>query len=97
MTVRLIYAEKIVSATEVRKGVNQYFIDEPVAVLSNNKPTGYMVGAALFERMILLIEKQSEGANSSFRPATARLQAMAFVSEKSLLNATDDELGEFSE
>ena len=97
MSVHQILAEKTVSISEVRKNINQYFIDEPVAVLSNNKPKGYMLSADLFEQMLKIIESNTTSEKSMFRPASARLQAIAHVSENILLNSSDDELGEFFE
>lgn len=38
-----ILAEKSVNITELRKNPAKYFIDQPVAVLSNNRPAGYLL------------------------------------------------------
>lgn len=48
MASHTILAEKAVSVSEARKNLSQYFTDEPVAVLSNNKPAGYMLSAELY-------------------------------------------------
>jgi antitoxin YafN len=55
---RCILAEQTVSITELRKNPAQYFIDEPVVVLSKNKPVGYMLSAKLFETIVDMLEKQ---------------------------------------
>lgn len=55
---RRILAEQTVSITELRKNPAQYFIDEPVVVLSKNKPVGYMLSAKLFETIVDMLEKQ---------------------------------------
>ena len=41
-----ILAEKSVNITELRKNPAKYFIDQPVAVLSNNRPAGYLLSAS---------------------------------------------------
>lgn len=55
---RRILAEQTVSVTELRKNPAQYFIDEPVVVLSKNKPVGYMLSAKLFESIVDMLGKQ---------------------------------------
>jgi len=95
MNIQSILAEKTVSVTELRKKPCDYFLDEPVAVLSNNKTAGYMISAKLYEEMVKLIESQSK--NSRFRPSQARLTQIAEHSSANLLAASDEELGDFSE
>lgn len=46
-----ILAEKSVNITELRKNPAKYFIDQPVAVLSNNRPAGYLLSASAFEAL----------------------------------------------
>lgn len=94
-----ILAEKSINITELRKNPAKYFIDEPVAVLSNNRPAGYMVSAKVFEALIdLLEEKQGKGHIAArFRPTAERLQDITDNGQQLLQNATDKELTEFTE
>lgn len=57
MSTYAILAEESVSITELRKNPGSYFGDKPVAVLSNNKPAGYMVSQELFQEMLRLVEQ----------------------------------------
>ena len=95
MTIQTIYAEKTVSVTEVRKNPCQYFIEEPVAVLSNNKTAGYMVSKDMFESMLELID--SKLIQAKFRLSKDRLKELAALNEEYLLSASDDDLNEFIE
>lgn len=94
-----ILAEKSINITELRKNPAKYFIDEPVAVLSNNRPAGYMVSAKVFEELIdLLEEKQGRvHAVARFRPTAERLNDIADSGQKLLQNASDKDLTEFTE
>ncbi|WP_271274345.1 type I toxin-antitoxin system antitoxin YafN [Aliamphritea hakodatensis] len=99
MSTQAIYAEQTVSITEVRKNPAKYFTEQPVAVLSNNKPAGYMVSAETFEMLIKAVEAQQAPTEfrASFRPTAARLDAIAAAGREALETASDDELGEFTE
>ena len=95
MPTQHIYAEQTVSITELRKNPAQFFKEEPVAVLSINKPAGYMVNPELFEQMINLLAANTKTVESQFRPARARLEAIAKKGEELLLNATEEQLDTF--
>lgn len=95
MSTQSIYAEKTVSVTELRKSPCDYFLDEPVAVLSNNKTAGYMISASLYEQMLNSIAHTKK--HSSFRPTKARLESVAETSAAYLAEANDSDLNSFSE
>jgi len=97
MATRAIFAEQSVSMSDYRKSPGQYFLEEPVAVLSNNKPAGYVLGAELYERMLKLLESVAPEAKPQFRPASARFEAIAHLGNELLANASDEELGDFKE
>ncbi len=94
-----IYAEQTVSMSDLRKKPAAYFLDEPVAVLSNNKPAGYTLSADLFEAMVTLLEEQQQQRSfvGQFRPTTERLQAMADQCAKRLQQPLTEEDFEFIE
>lgn len=97
MPIQPIFAEKTVSVTELRKHPSQFFLNEPVAVLSNNKTAGYIIGAELFEKIVRQLETHSTIQNTTFRPTATRLEAIATHGAELLLVASDEELGDFEE
>lgn len=99
MSTHTILTDQTVSITELRKNPAQYFREKPVAVLSNNKPAGYMVSAELFEQMMALLEEQESNREITghFHPSADRLKTIAEQGNSLLLNATDKQLGDFSE
>lgn len=97
MSTQAILAEQTVSITELRKNPNQYFRDEPVAVLANNKPAGYMVSAALYEQMIEIMAQSSPAIAANFRPSKTRLDEITRLGNELLSKASDEELGNFQE
>ncbi|WP_225087075.1 type I toxin-antitoxin system antitoxin YafN [Pectobacterium colocasium] len=94
-----ILAEKSINITELRKKPAKYFIDEPVAVLSNNRPAGYMVSAKVFEALIDLLEDKQGRVHTAtrFRPTAERLSDIADSGAALLKNASDKDLNEFTE
>ncbi len=94
-----ILAEKSVNITELRKNPAKYFIDQPVAVLSNNRPAGYMISAKVFEELMdLLNENQERGhITARFRPSAERLNEITIRAQKLLQDASDTDLTEFTE
>ncbi|MCW1877233.1 type I toxin-antitoxin system antitoxin YafN [Erwinia sp. INIA-01] len=94
-----ILAEKSINITELRKNPAKYFIDEPVAVLSNNRPAGYMVSARVFEALIDLLEEKQGKTHiaARFRPTAERLSHIADSGQALLDSASDKDLTEFTE
>lgn len=95
MAAHHIYAEQTVSISELRKNPARFFGEEPVAVLSNNKPTGYLLGAGLYEELLQLLEESQKTSDSRFRPTKSRLNAITRRGEELLLSATKEELNTF--
>lgn len=97
MSTHSVLAEKTVSITELRKNPGQFFQNEPIAVLSNNKTAGYMVSAELYEQMVQIIEHASHATSSRFRPSKLRLNTITSQGAKLLEEATEHDLGDFTE
>lgn len=97
MSTQSIFAEKTVSITELRKNPNQYFMDEPVVVLSNNKPAGYMISAELYEQMVHFIEQAAPVTASHFRPSKSRMAEITQRGAELLASASDEDLSDFVE
>ena len=77
----------------------KFFIDEPVAMLSNNRPAGYMVSAKVFEEQIDLLEEKQGRIHTAvrFRPGAERLSDIADSGQQLLQNASDKDLTAFTE
>lgn len=97
MKASTIYAEKAVSSSEARKHFKDCLSGEPVVVLSNNEPAGYMMSATFFEGLIKALEGKSTGSISSFRPMSARLEVIAHLNANALTDLDESDLGEFQE
>ncbi|TNE95044.1 MAG: type I toxin-antitoxin system antitoxin YafN [Gammaproteobacteria bacterium] len=97
MATQTLLTDETVSMTDFRKHPAEYFGDKPVAVLSNNKPTGYVIGAALFEQLMALLEQAAPEVRAQFNPSASRLAAIAARGAELLAHASDEQLGEFTE
>ncbi len=97
MKTSTIYAEKAVSSSEARKHFKDCLSGEPVVVLSNNEPAGYMMSASFFERLMKALEGKNIDSISSFRPMSARLDVIAHLNAQALVELDENELGEFQE
>lgn len=97
MSTQLVYAEKTISLSELRKRPADFFDGEPIAVLSHNKTAGYVIGAEVFEQMIKLLEANLTGVKGQFRPNAARMKAIAEQGANLILAASEEELFDFSE
>lgn len=97
MSTSPIYAEQTVSITDLRKSPASYFKKEPVAVLSNNRTAGYIVPAEVYQHMVNMIEQAYPEGRSRFRPSRARLDAIAAEGAELIANASQADLGRFSE
>ncbi|MCG3734191.1 hypothetical protein [Vibrio cincinnatiensis] len=97
MKTSTIYAEKAVSSSEARKHFKDCLSGEPVVVLSNNEPAGYMMSAAFFEGLMKALENKGTSSTSSFRPMSARLEVIAHLNAQALTDFDENALGEFQE
>ncbi|EFZ4683083.1 type I toxin-antitoxin system antitoxin YafN [Shigella flexneri] len=94
-----ILAEKSVNITELRKNPAKYFIDQAVAVLSNNRPAGYLLSASAFEALMDMLAEQEEKKpiKARFRPSAARLEEITRRAKQYLNDMTDDDFNDFKE
>lgn len=94
-----ILADETISVSELRKNPGQYFTDHAIAVLSNNRLTGYVIGAEAYEALVaLLMQNQvTEHFTGRFRPTAAHMKTIAQKGAELLANASEEELGECSE
>jgi antitoxin YafN len=86
-----------VSSSEARKHFKDGLSGDPVVVLSNNEPVGYMMSASFFEGLIKALEDKKAGSVSSFRPMTARLEIITHLNAQALTELDENTLGEFQE
>lgn len=76
MSIRRIFAEVTVSISEMRNKPQLYFMDQPIAAISHNRPVGYVIGARAYEDLvsILLQSLQDVTFEGRFQPTAARLR-----------------------
>ena len=97
-----ILADETVSVSELKKSPSQYFTDHAIAVLSNNRPTGYVIGAAAYEAMVAMLRQfnQTKTFQSKFCPTAEEMRKITAKGMELLENASDKDietLGDFSE
>jgi antitoxin YafN len=94
-----ILVEKSVSITELRKNPARYLSGEPVAVLSNNRPAGYMMSPEVFEAIIDALQQREKGKEiaASFQPSAAQLRSIAQRGNALIADANDELMSEFSQ
>ena len=102
MRTHTILANESVSMTDLRNNLKDYFTDHAIAVLSNNKPAGYVIGASAYEAMVNLLmqAQQTETFDASFVPASERLKAITRKGMEMIEDASSkelDKLGQYSE
>ena len=99
MSTQTILADETVAISEFRKKPQDYFTDHAIAVLSNNRTAGYILGAEADEALMSILRQsqQFETLEGRFRPTAERLKAITGKGVKLLETATDEQLGSFSE
>ncbi|MGQ7276316.1 type I toxin-antitoxin system antitoxin YafN [Marinobacter sp. V034] len=99
MATTAVLVRKTVSITELRQNPTQYFGDQSIAVSSNNKLKGYVIGAELFERMVDIVERYSSDHSfqARFRPSSHRLEAICSHGAETMANASDSDMEDFAE
>lgn len=89
-----ILADKTVSVTELKKSPSQYFTDHPIAVLSNNRTAGYIIGADAYAALVSILSQcqQTETFPGMFRPTAERMREITARGMDLLQNATSEDL-----
>ncbi|MES9856924.1 MAG: type I toxin-antitoxin system antitoxin YafN [Sedimenticola sp.] len=98
MSTHTMLAEETVSITDFRKSPKDYFTDHPIAVLSNNRPAGYVIGAAAYEALVAMLTQTQETASfeGRFKPTAERMKVIAQKGVELLAKATEEDLEQFS-
>ena len=65
VSTQTILADETVSISEFRKKPQEYFTDHAIAVLSNNRTAGYIIGAEAYETLLMLL-RQSQRLKDAF-------------------------------
>ena len=89
-----ILADETISVSELKKSPSQYFTDHAIAVLSNNRPTGYVIGADAYEALVSMLNQcqQTETFPGMFRPTADRMREITAKGMDILQNASSDDL-----
>lgn len=98
MGTHAILAEQSVSITELRKNPAQYFTDQPVAVLSNNRPAGYLVGQDLFQELMKMVEhfERQRTVTGRMQLSVDRLREIGRHGADLLANASPEDMEEYA-
>lgn len=99
MSTYTILAEEVVSMSDLKTGPGKYFKEHPVAVMSNNKPKGYLVSADMFERLVAaaIVGGEQQEFSGLFNPSSKRLKELANSTTDKLLQLKQSDIGEFKE
>ncbi|MBI3186876.1 MAG: type I toxin-antitoxin system antitoxin YafN [Gammaproteobacteria bacterium] len=99
MTTQVMLADETVSISEFRKKPQIYFTDHPIAVLSNNRTAGYIVGAEAFEAMLAIIQQSQQGETfpGRFQPSASRMRSITQKAESLLMTRSKKQLQTFTE
>lgn len=98
MSTLTILADKAISISDFRKKPQEYFTNHAIAVLSNNRLVGYVIGAAAYENLLKILRQSQEfdTFEGSFRPTAERLRELAENGATLLEDASDGQLSSFS-
>ncbi|VAW51426.1 hypothetical protein MNBD_GAMMA06-1196 [hydrothermal vent metagenome] len=89
-----ILADETVSVSDLKKSPSQYFTDHAIAVLSNNRPAGYVIGASAYEALVSMLSQCQQGETffGEFRPTASRMREITTKGMELLQNAPTDDL-----
>lgn len=90
MSMRPIFADVTVSISDLRKKPQEYFTNHAIAVLSSNRPVGYVIGAAAYESLVSTLRQsqQADTFEGRFRPTAERLREIGEGGMKYLEDAS---------
>ena len=99
MNTQIMLAEETVSITDFRKRPSDYFTDHTIGVLSNNRPAGYVIGPEAYEAIVAVL-KQAQATTffeGRFKPTAERMREITKQGAQLLTDASEEDLGRFSE
>ena len=93
-TTYTILADETVSVSELKKSPSQYFTDHAIAVLSNNRPTGYVIGADAYEALVSMLSQcqPTDTFPGVFRPTADRMREITAKGMELLQSASSEDL-----